>query len=265
LTEALRALHMKAKAPIALIVDEAQHALTSLAGETAMAALKSARDQLNSPGNVNLMLIMSGSDRDKLLRLVNTTGAPFYGSRIQLMPELASDFIEHVAQLVEAHRPDLNPVDRGLLIQAFKTFGSRPQFFATAIDHALSPLTGNTERFELVLLQLAQGQQQQDESHMSSEYLSLRPVEQAVLWRLLDQGSRFRPYDAEALRFYKAKVGAPVSPAKAQAALESLRERSPALVWKSARGEYSLDDIAMIQWFEKLLAAESWPPIVEIL
>ena len=50
LPDALRALHEAAKAPVALIVDEAQHALTSEAGEAAMAALKSARDQLNRPG-----------------------------------------------------------------------------------------------------------------------------------------------------------------------------------------------------------------------
>ena len=43
------------------------------AGEAAMAALKSARDQLNRPGAVNLMLVMSGSDRDKLLAFCHKT------------------------------------------------------------------------------------------------------------------------------------------------------------------------------------------------
>jgi hypothetical protein len=47
LPDALRALHEATKAPVALIVDEAQHALTSDAGEATTAALKSARDQLN--------------------------------------------------------------------------------------------------------------------------------------------------------------------------------------------------------------------------
>ena len=56
LADALRALVEAAKNPVALIIDEAQHALTSEAGETAMAALKSARDQLNRPGQVQLML-----------------------------------------------------------------------------------------------------------------------------------------------------------------------------------------------------------------
>ena len=62
---------------VALIIDEAQHALTSEAGEVTMTSLKSARDQMNQPGQANLMLVMSGSDRDKLLRLVVSAGAPF--------------------------------------------------------------------------------------------------------------------------------------------------------------------------------------------
>jgi hypothetical protein len=90
LSDALKAPHGLAKKPVALIIDEAQHALTSSQGEAAMTALKSARDQINRPGAINLMLIMSGSDRDKLLRLVNTTGAPFYGSTIQKMPGLGA-------------------------------------------------------------------------------------------------------------------------------------------------------------------------------
>lgn len=69
LNDALKALHEAAKKPVALIIDEAQHALTSSAGEAVMMALKSARDQMNQPGAGNLMPVMSGSDRDKLLRL----------------------------------------------------------------------------------------------------------------------------------------------------------------------------------------------------
>ena len=49
------------------------------------------------------MLVMSGSDRDKLLRLVNTNGSPFYGSQIPRMPLLGQDFIDYVSRL--CHRP----------------------------------------------------------------------------------------------------------------------------------------------------------------
>lgn len=125
LAEAIRTLHAAAGKPIALIIDEAQHALTSEAGEVIMAALKSARDQLNAPGKVNLMLVMSGSDRDKLLRLVNSNSAPFYGSQIQRMPELDDDFIAYVAGLIERQRPELSPVDQATLSAAFNRFGHR--------------------------------------------------------------------------------------------------------------------------------------------
>lgn len=260
LPDALRALHETAKAPIALIVDEAQHALTSEAGEAAMAALKSARDQINRPDKVNLMLVMSGSDRDKLLRLVNTSGAPFYGSQVQRMPELGADFIAHIAQLIEIQRPELKPVDRETLLEAFKVFGARPQFFMEALGNALSPLSGLTSRFEPAVLDAARQRQVDDEAQMESDYLGLKPLEQAILWRLLEQGQRFRPYDGEALTFYRAKTGTSVSTQKVQNALETLRQRTPAIVWKSARGEYAVDDAAMHRWYAAKVKAKTWPP-----
>ncbi len=262
LPDALRALHETAKAPIALIVDEAQHALTSDAGEATMAALKSARDQLNQPGNVNLMLVMSGSDRDKLLRLVNTNAAPFYGSQIARMPPLGEDFIEHVARLISAQRPDLTPVDSPLLLQAFAGFGHRPQFFMESLGQAISPLAGLEDvRFEQAVMEAAHERQRTDEAQMESDYLALRPVEQAVLWRLLEQGPRFRPYDGEALQFYRKRASPQVTAQQAQAALDSLRKRTPAIVWKSARGEYAVDDAAMHRWFEKRVTEGQWPPV----
>lgn len=260
LAEALGSLSEAAKRPVALIIDEAQHALTSEAGEAAMAALKSARDQLNAPGQIRLMLVMSGSDRDKLLRLVNSNGAPFYGSQITRMPALAGDFISHVAALIEDQQPARKPVDTEILARAFELFGYRPQFFIAAIGNALSPLADGTQRFEEAVMDAALEQQRQDEAQMESEYLALKPLERAVLWRLLDQGPRFRPYDAEALRFYREKTSENVTAQKAQAALEALRERTPALVWKSARGEYAVDDAAMHKWFERRVAAATWPP-----
>jgi hypothetical protein len=260
LVDALRALHETAGKPVALIIDEAQHALTSEAGETAMSALKSARDQMNRPGAVNLMLVMSGSDRDKLLRLVNTNAAPFYGSQIQRMPPLGKDFIAHIVTLIETQRPDLHPIDTAVLAAAFEAFGNRPQFFMEALGQVLSPLSGIAGRFEPAMLDAARQRQRDDESQMESEYLSLKPLEQALLWRMLEQGPRFRPYDSEALKFYRAQTAGPVSAQRAQNALEILRQRTPALVWKSARGEYAVEDAAMHRWFGEMKKTGKWPP-----
>ena len=60
---------------------------------------------------------------------------------------------------------------------------------------------------------------------------------QVVLWRTRDQGPRFRPHGAETLRLYRDKLGRPVSVRLAQEALETLRQRTPALVWKLVRGD----------------------------
>jgi hypothetical protein len=76
---------------------------------------------------------------------------------------------------------------------------------------------------------------------------------------MLEQGARYRPYDAEALRFYRDKVGRPVSVAQAQKALETLRQRTPALVSKSARGGYAVEDAATHRWFEARAVADRWP------
>jgi hypothetical protein len=203
---------------------------------------------------------MSGSDRDKLLRLVNANGAPFYGSQIQRMPELDRDFIAHIGVLIEAQRPKLKPVDCASLLAAFQGFGCRPQFFMEALGQVLSPLAGTTERFEEALQAAARQRQRDDEAQMKSDYLGLKPLEQAVLWRMLELGPRFRPYDAEALRFYREQVGTVVTAQKAQNALETLRQRTPALAWKSARGEYAVDDAAMHRWYEERKNADAWPP-----
>ncbi|MDD2367094.1 MAG: hypothetical protein PHN84_13105 [Desulfuromonadaceae bacterium] len=260
LVDALQAFHETAAKPVALIIDEAQHALTSVDGENAMAALKSARDQMNRPDDITLMLVMSGSDRDKLLRLVNTSGAPFYGSQIQRMPELDRKFIAHIAGLIETQRPELKPVNADKLCAAFQAFGFRPQFFMESLGQILSPLAGITESFEEALQASAEQQQRDEQAQMESDYLGLKPLEQALLWRMLDLGSRFRPYDNEALKFYREQTGAPVSAQKVQNALETLRQRIPALVWKSARGEYAVDDVAMNRWYHNLKNTNSWPP-----
>jgi hypothetical protein len=263
LPAALDALQVAAGAPIALIVDEAQHALTSDMGETTMTALKSARDQMNSPGKVRLMLIMSGSDRDKLLRLVHTAAAPFYGSQIKPMPVLGYDFIEFVAEAIEKQHTALRPVNRATLLEAFQHFGARPQFFLEALGQVLSPFSGSSRRLEEAVLVAARDRESLDQKQMEFDYLGLRPLEQVVLWRLLAMGSKFRPYDAAALKFYSSATGQRIGIAKAQKALESLRTRQPPVAWKSAHGEYAVEDVAMHRWFELRSAAKLWPPVLD--
>lgn len=260
LAEAVRALRETSGKAVALIIDEAQHALTSLQGESAMTALKSARDQLNTPDAANLLLIMSGSDRDKLLRLLNTNAAPFFGSAISVMPPLGVDFIGHIAEMISRTYPQLAPVDIPQLWEAFQRFAHRPQPFVRALGKVLNPIQPPERGFERLVLDMADLQRADDERAMESAYLALRPIEQAVIWRMLEQGDRFRPYDAEALTFYREMTGEKVTAQKVQNAIESLRLQTPSLVWKSAKGEYALDDAGMKKWFKKRSDEGAWPP-----
>ncbi|HOE42022.1 MAG TPA: ATP-binding protein, partial [Rhodoferax sp.] len=118
----------------------------------------------------------------------------------------------------------------------------------------------HTGRFEEAMLAKALAQQHNDEAQMASDFTALKSLEQAVLWRMLELGTRFRPYDAEALQFYNDKTGDKVSVAKAQKALESLRARQPSLIWKSARSEYAVADAAMLRWYAERVSAGTWPP-----
>ena len=53
----------------------------------------------------------------------------------------------------------------------------------------------------------------------------------------------------------------PITRAMAQKATESLRNRQPSMVWKSARGEYAIDDAAMHHWYQQRVSMGIWPPL----
>lgn len=263
LADALAELGRACGKPVALIIDEAQHALTSERGSDLMFALKSARDQMNMPGRAMLRLVMSGSDRDKLLRLVNTAAAPFFGAAIKPMPVLDRAYIEHVAANIERAYESLKPVNRGTLEQAFALFASRPEPFIKAYREALDPtadLAGVT-RFEDRVIASAKNHLAEEAAAWESLFLGLSEVEQAVVARMLEMQDTYRPMDAAALDAYSEYLGRKVNTNQVNTALQSLRQNTPPLVWKSNHGEYALADSGMDRWYQDLKAAGAWPPV----
>lgn len=95
------------------------------------------------------------------------------------MPPLGQDFIDHVSRLIAAQRPDLAPVDGAVLLPAHRE---------------LWPL-------------VAKERQRADEAQIEPGYWALRPLAQAVPWRLLEQGPRALPCDGGALRIHPSWVG----------------------------------------------------------
>ena len=263
LKDALALLIAKAGKPVALLIDEAQHALTSKAGENTMAALKSARDTINNSTGRRLMLVMTGSDRDKLMRLVNSTSAAFYGSHIHKLPPLGSDYVAHVIKQLESNYANLHPINATLLEDAFDLLGRRPQFFKNAVSYGLNPLESAGMRLEDAVLEFARQQRRSDQAQMEADFLGLRDIERLVLWRILVTGDKFRPYDNDALEFYSKSSGLPVTAQQVQAALVSLRNREPCIICKSERGDYALDNSQMQDWYRMLNNTGRWPPVTD--
>lgn len=236
IAKVLQLLSQEARRQIVLILDEAQHTLTTEAGESAMFALKSARDQLNAPDTQRLLRVCCGSDRDQLLRLVNSANAPFYGSQIHHLPELDRSDIERLGAAREKVHDWLAPVDIDRLFEAFKAVGLRPQFLQHVLQEVLQRPTTDSVQAGNDIIAGARKVQQEEINSRRQLFLGLKPLEQYVLWRMLEHGAAFRPYDAGARQFYSALLGRKVSTPMAQAALESPRNHTPSVVWKSSPG-----------------------------
>jgi hypothetical protein len=257
LHEVLALIHKQTGKKIALIIDEAQHALTSAEGDATMSALKSARDQMRDADGPALLLVISGSHRDKLMRLLSTAAAPFWGSQVRALPTLGQPFVEQVAQELKLQTSAALNIQT--LMQAFTLCGERPQFFFEAIREALQDKESYAP-LEQRVLKVAEQRRQRDRDGMSAVYLALPVLEQVVLWRLLEKGENFKPFDAAALAFYSEQAGKSITAAQAQKAIDRLRDNDPPLVWRSLRGEYSLYDVDMLDWHVHLAAQKAWPP-----
>jgi hypothetical protein len=124
----------------------------------------------------------------------------------------------------------------------------------------LSPPAGLTGRFEQAVQEAARQRQSAEEARMESDYLGLEPLEQAVLWRMLELGRRFRPDNDQSLTFYREQTKTAITHPQAQKALESLHLQMPDLIWKSAHGEYAVSDEALSRWYLDRKKAGNWPP-----
>lgn len=243
ISDALQALMEASGKSVALIVDEAQHALSSPAGETAMFALKAARDQLSSGDTgQRLALVFTGSHRDKLAALVLNRQAPFYGAAITDFPLLGKAYAIELTtwtneRLSAGHHFDPAEVDR-----AFEIVARRPELLQAAMRDVVMPLGDQ----RISLLEAAGRQQTRLTEEYESRLAGLSAVETAVLLQLAKDGRDFSPYAAASLDAYAAATGKAVSVSKAQRALETLRENG--LVWRAGTGAYALEEQEMADW-----------------
>ncbi len=256
----LELIHQQTGKKIVLMIDEAQHALTSEDGDMTLSALKSAREQMRTKGGNNLMLVLSGSHRDKLMQMLNTAATPFWGSKVQPLPTLGKPYVQSLAADLQRDHPQLLGLDANVMWEAFEQCGERPQFFKRDIVGAALASSQDAAAFTTAVKTLAKLQRERDRDGMTQIYLALAPLEQALLTHLMEMEAQFKPFNAAALAFYSQHMGEKVTAAQAQKALGNLRENDPPLVWKSLRGDYSLYDQEMAGWYAYLKGGHNWPP-----
>lgn len=259
LTQALELLHSAAQKMIVLIIDEAQHALTSEAGVNAMFALKAARDELNQGaerGIGGLRLVLTGSNRDKLAHLVLNKNQPFYGSSITPFPLLGKDFTKAYTAHLNSHLAQTNQFSAVDIDAAFDWVGRRPEMLRTIIGDVALEL-GEAQNLGELLRDSAEALRAGVWEEFESAYNTLTPPQRGVLEVMADRAHDNQPFapfaDATVLAVAKAleRMGSDVVPGTQtiQAAIESLREKE--LVWKSNRGAYALEDKAFGEWLRQ--------------
>jgi len=253
LADALAALSDDTGKMIVLIIDEAQHAITTAEGSEALFALKAARDELNSSAHHGLRLVCTGSNRDKLAMLRNGKDQAFFGAPMVNFPPLAADYIAWFCARVDLPFQ----LDPSVVLGLFEQAGHRPEVIYAAadvfrFDFTLDPVAGPARFGNEVKNQI---------EAMNGELMkivhSLTPIQSAVLRVMASQGESFAPFEAATLEMYKrALVIAEVAESEAradvpnvQAALSALQEKK--LVWRAARGVYSLEEQAMAETLQR--------------
>jgi len=134
LADALEALVQAGKAPVAIVIDEAQHALSTQAGVDAMFALKAARDHLNQGAEQQgLFIVLTGSNRDKLAHLVLKRTQPFFGSQVTRFPLLTKEFTDAYTDFLNPLLANDNQFSHEEVFEAFKLVGHRPELLRSIV------------------------------------------------------------------------------------------------------------------------------------
>lgn len=250
MSDALEKLYDACKSPIVLIVDEAQHALKTPAGLNLMFALKAARDHLNrSNVEAKLMLVFTGSHRDKLAHLVLKKDQPFFGASVTPFPLLGRDFTNAFTDWANESLAVGNHLAPDAVYAAFRLVGHKPEMLRTLIGQIV--LAGEANNLSNILNDKAQEIHDQMWYEMESDFNSLNPLQKAVLQVMIaKRGSSYPPFSEESISEYKRITGSrTITMPSIQNAIEALRDRG--LIWNPSRGYYALEDEGLAEWYER--------------
>lgn len=248
LTTALAALSDESKKIIVLIIDEAQHAITTDEGVAALFALKAARDELNSSKHHGLRIVCTGSNRDKLAMLRNSKDQAFFGASMAPFPTLDQDFINWFCTNLDLDHA-LDPAE---VFQLFKESGYRPELLGAAADEIRFDFTLDAATIPERFAVLVRAQADELNANLKKVLHSLTPIQSAVIRVMSAKGESYAPFEAPTMDLYAkamAKAGITENDRKVevpgvQQALIALQEKN--LVWKASRGVYAVDEHVIV-------------------
>lgn len=244
LTTALVALSDESQKLIVLMIDEAQHAITTEAGVAALFALKAARDELNSSRHHGLRIVCTGSNRDKLAMLRNSKDQAFFGASMVPFPTLDQNYIDWLCANIDLP----SPLDPAEVFQLFKESGYRPELLGAAADAIRFDFFIDPENVRERFAELVRAQADELNANLKKVIHSLTPIQSAVIRVMGSMGDNFAPFEAATMALYATamkQAGIPESDIKVevpgvQQALIALQEKN--LVWKASRGVYAVDE-----------------------
>lgn len=248
LTTALVALSDESQKIIVLMIDEAQHAITTDEGVAALFALKAARDELNSSKHHGLRIVCTGSNRDKLAMLRNSKDQAFFGASMVQFPTLDQDFINWFCANLDL----LCALDPAEVFQLFKESGYRPELLGAAADEIRFDFTIDPESIPARFAELVRAQADELNANLKKVIHSLTPIQSAVICVMSVKGDNYAPFEAPTMELYaKAmeQAGIAASAIKVevpgvQQALIALQEKK--LVWRASRGVYAVDEHVIV-------------------
>ncbi len=248
LTTALVALSDESQKLIVLMIDEAQHAITTEAGVAALFALKAARDELNSSRHHGLRIVCTGSNRDKLAMLRNSKDQAFFGASMVPFPTLDQNYIDWLCANIDLP----SPLDPAEVFQLFKESGYRPELLGAAADAIRFDFFIDPENVCERFAELVRAQADELNANLKKVIHSLTPIQSAVIRVMGSMGESYAPFEAPTMALYAAamkQAGIAESDIKVevpgvQQALIALQEKN--LVWKASRGVYAVDEHVIV-------------------
>lgn len=248
LTTALVALSDESQKLIVLMIDEAQHAITTEPGVAALFALKAARDELNSSRHHGLRIVCTGSNRDKLAMLRNSKDQAFFGASMVPFPTLDQNYIDWLCANIDLP----SPLDPAEVFQLFKESGYRPELLGAAADAIRFDFFIDPENVRERFAELVRAQADELNANLKKVIHSLTPIQSAVIRVMGSMGDNFAPFEAPTMALYATamkQAGIPESDIKVevpgvQQALIALQEKN--LVWKASRGVYAVDEHVIV-------------------